>query len=827
MARSRQKQCIYGAVIQTAILACVFALSLVPIGERMLLFEYVDANFHDQLFRLRNGSEKKRPISDDIVLVGIDDNTQLKLGTYGKGQWVARIPFIEQIAYFHRFRPKVLAYDLLFLDTRTREQALQELSGDEEELISAESEERIKEFLRIYRKEGGFQDPGEYLDTLRLLSRLTGRVSDSALGKQLSDLFNEEMPLILAYHIPVERHNQGRKWDVSDILGTDPDDLSEDNGTTLPYLYDMAIPADCVSGIPDDYAFNDFRAKLPGDSLLDFCQLGYINVPRDRDGVVRRLPMVYGLSYEFSDPETGEQVKRRFFVPSMSLLACLNWWGVGNLAELKSAAGFTPEEFPVKIRFGDAIEIQIPDGRKVRVPIDDQGYYYINFVADALDFRNLSFASVGNYSEVRDHLAGRIVFVGATMTGATDVGPTPLAQNSPLVIAHMNAVSNILTGTYIRPLRGVGLLLVFGVLWLIFVPLGAWLRPWLFSLVVLAGLAAHCAVVYAAIHFHAFVVPLTGPLAAMVMGYIGVLVMHYFSEEKEKQAIRGMFSTMVSADVLTYMEENPGTFSLAGEEREATVFFSDVAGFTSISEALEPQALVKLLNAYLTPMTEIIMDSQGYVDKYEGDAIMAEWGVPFANPDHAKLACHAALDQQAKLAEIRDHLEQKFGHRLYVRMGVNSGIVSAGGMGSARKLDYTVMGDTVNQAARFEPANKDYGTRIIIGEPTYELAQDHIEVRLLDLVQVTGKQVPVKIYELLARKGELPERKQKAVKLYEKALELHWKWKFELAIEVLREALQVEPSDSPTRMLLVRITRYLEKPPKRNWQGEFIRSRKD
>jgi adenylate cyclase len=275
------------------------------------------------------------------------------------------------------------------------------------------------------------------------------------------------------------------------------------------------------------------------------------------------------------------------------------------------------------------------------------------------------------------------------------------------------------------------------------------------------------------------------------------------------------------------MEAHPGSFSLQGEARQATMFFSDVAGFTTISESLTPEKLVQLLNAYLTPMTEIVMNSQGYVDKYEGDAIMAEWGVPFPSDKHAQLACHAALDQQVKLAEIREDLFQRFGHRLFVRMGLNSGTVSAGNMGSTRRFSYTVMGDAVNQAARFEPANKDYGTDIMIGNLTYELARDHIESRLLDKLVVKGKTEPILIHELIGKKGQITADKAEIVALYVEALKVHWARDFDGALERLRKVLHIDPADGPAKAFIARIEEYKVTPPPAAWKGEFVRTKKD
>jgi len=301
----------------------------------------------------------------------------------------------------------------------------------------------------------------------------------------------------------------------------------------------------------------------------------------------------------------------------------------------------------------------------------------------------------------------------------------------------------------------------------------------------------------------------------------------FWQEELQKKRVRDMFGTMVSQDVLHYLENNPESFSLSGQKAEATMFFADVAGFTTISESLEPEKLSELLNQYLSPMTEIIMNHGGYVDKYEGDLIMAEWGVPYAMADHATQACLAAIEQQEKLNELRPILKKEFGHDLYARMGINSGSVTAGNMGSDKRFQYTVMGDAVNQAARFEPTNKDYGTTIIMGETTYLQAKDAIEARLLDLIIVKGKTQPIKIYELLARKGSLSQTKQDVVRFYNQALELHWARRWDDAIESVEKALALDADDGPSSKLKERVAWYKDNPPAESWAGEYVRTTKD
>ena len=227
-----------------------------------------------------------------------------------------------------------------------------------------------------------------------------------------------------------------------------------------------------------------------------------------------------------------------------------------------------------------------------------------------------------------------------------------------------------------------------------------------------------------------------------------------------------------------------------------------------MSEQLPPERLTILLNKYLTPMTDIILGHGGFVDKYEGDAIMAEWGVPFRADNHAAQACLAAIEQQERLAKLRPVLEKEFGPTLNVRMGINTGVVTAGNMGSDSRFSYTVMGDVVNFAARLEPTNKEYGTLILIGEATAKAAADVVEVRFIDRIVVKGKTEPVDVYELLGKRGSLDEERKTVVSLYTEAMQLHRERRWQEALDKLATALGIDPTDGPSRTMHTRIEGY-------------------
>jgi adenylate cyclase len=524
----------------------------------------------------------------------------------------------------------------------------------------------------------------------------------------------------------------------------------------------------------------------------------FINTLPDRDNIIRTTPLVYAYGPGRLYPSLAMEAVRLY--------------------------AQTPKAGIIYDNIGaDGVQyIQVAGGK---IPTDAHGRLTLNY-------RTTRFPSypVSDLLENRvppGALQDQIVFIGTSAAGLQDLVSTPRVPEFPGVEVHATAVDNMLAGDILREPRGIVVWILLGMLLGgIAIVLLVTRAPALVSFLIfaLAQLLA-AGVGYGLLRAKNLV---TNPVETMLVWsvvFLGVTAVKYWQEERGRKRMRGMFGTMVSAEVLKYLESNPDSFSLNGQRTDATMFFSDVAGFTTLSEQLEPEQLAELLNRYLSPMTEIIMARGGYVDKYEGDAIMAEWGVPFPLENHAEQACLAALEQQEKLAELRQILKREYGYELHVRMGINSGTVTAGNMGSKNRFSYTVMGDAVNQASRFESGNKPYGTQIMIGETTRQSIGAQFEVRLLDLLVVKGKTRPIRVYELLARAGELPPDKAATVKGYEAALHLHWERRFDAALKKLDEVLQ-NGEDAPSEMLKQRIKMYKEQPPQEGWQGEFVNTDK-
>lgn len=304
---------------------------------------------------------------------------------------------------------------------------------------------------------------------------------------------------------------------------------------------------------------------------------------------------------------------------------------------------------------------------------------------------------------------------------------------------------------------------------------------------------------------------------------------HMVSELKAKEAIRETFGQYVDPRIVSKLLDQD---MRKGEKQTMTIFFSDVEGFAKLSERLTPGGVVTLLNGYISAMAKCIRNNDGIIDKYIGDAIMAFWGPPFANEkEHAGLACLAALEQWEHLDEFRktipDLIHSPHGlPHFNVRMGICTGEVLVGSIGATSARSYTVIGDTVNIASRLESANKQYGTHLMIAEETFKMSADKIEARELDLVRVVGKSDPVRIYELLGRKGEVAPSILDARNAFEKGLVFYRKRDWASARACFEECLKLHPEDPPSKIFIERMEAFAANPPGEGWDSVWNLSEK-
>lgn len=480
--------------------------------------------------------------------------------------------------------------------------------------------------------------------------------------------------------------------------------------------------------------------------------------------------------------------------------------------------------------------------KDIRIPVDENCCMIINWNGEwKAGFKNhVSFSKIittdGKLKKNAPQLEmfkNKVVFIGYSGKGTTDMNPMPFEPRYPMVGSHANVFDTIIRERFITlasSQTNIALIIFLSLI----VALGICKMTQMWAIMFITGLT----IAYLCFDYYMFAAQgvffntFCG-LGVILSCYGFVIFYRYMTEERAKKQTQKMFGTMVSPEVLDYMQDNPDSFSLGGTRMPATMFFSDVAGFTTISETLSADDLAKVLNLYLTPMSDIILDHGGYIDKYEGDAIMADFGVPLPSPSwgddktaHAWHCCWAAIEQQQRLDTVREEIQKEYGVVITVRMGINSGEVSAGNMGSSRKFQYTVMGDAVNQAARFEPANKDFGSMIMIGESTYELSKHKIDVRFLGTMIPKGKTVPIKVYELLGKKGGVSPEKMEAVKLFEDAWKLYAQKNWDQATKAFEAVVEKHPDDEPSKKYISRIKNYKELDLPEDWKGEFIQVNK-
>lgn len=384
---------------------------------------------------------------------------------------------------------------------------------------------------------------------------------------------------------------------------------------------------------------------------------------------------------------------------------------------------------------------------------------------------------------------------------------------------HANALHDLLTGKFLQPLsdaRTFFLLLILAAITAVITFTGG--VTW--GAVAAVGLfladAITAVIAFDAQYLH---VPVVGPALAAGFAFLGSTSYISIIEGKEKRVIRSAFGKYLSPVVVDELVADPSRLKLGGEKRELSILFSDLAGFTSLSESMEPDLLVGLLNEYLDDMADIVMSEGGTLDKYIGDAIMALYGAPAPLPDHAVRVCRTALRMQRRLEQLNVRWAEAGRPQLGMRIGINTGHPVVGNIGGEKRFDYTALGDAVNLAARLEPACKIYRVDTMIAHGTREAAGDAIQTRELDLLAVYGKEEPVPVYELVALAGEDMGEQAELIEQFEKGIEAYRNRDFELAKTYFEAALEIDEEDGPSFLYVERCNEYMTNPPPADWDG--------
>jgi adenylate cyclase len=531
---------------------------------------------------------------------------------------------------------------------------------------------------------------------------------------------------------------------------------------------------------------------------------GDISVRADPDGVYRHIPMLI---------RVGDG-----YLPTLSLTMFLD------------QAGISPEDMIIK--WGESITLPVKndDGLDydITIPIDQRGRAFVPFVAPmGEDFPEIAvhtFLQTFEDDDLRGNLAelfeGNVVLIADMSTGIADLGATPLEKATSLVTLHASVLNALMTRTFYSPWDSMEVMLFLSLICILFGLTAIFRLSWLFygsGIAVLIGLIILTWTEF--IHFRLF--PVATVASAGILLFSAMVIALESAATRDRSLIRNVFSRYVPEAVINELLANPDNLNLGGEERIATVLFSDIADFTVISERLAPKDLVSLLNHYLTEMTAIILDEGGIIDKFQGDAIMAEFGVPLFCQNHADRAVAAGLRMQRRLVELRREWKQKGMPELHCRVGINTGKMVVGNMGSKRVLDYTVIGDAVNLASRLEGANKFYGTALMISEFTFRsLTLNRYRSRMLDVLRVKGKSEAVKVHEVYGYQEDHIEPKQNAYyMLYDQGYAEYLDRDFTLAAQSFQKTLALMPGDPAARQMLNRINRLSPEDLPREWDG--------
>lgn len=517
--------------------------------------------------------------------------------------------------------------------------------------------------------------------------------------------------------------------------------------------------------------------------------VGHINQQPEDDGVIRRNQLLVEMD--------GKQI------PSLGLMAAMM-----ALGETK----FVADDFDIAIGTH-------------HIPVDGENRMWINYVGAPGVYPRYSFVDVLNGRIPVEELQGKILFLGATALGIYDMRVTPFSGNTPGVELHATIADNIISGRHIRQggieaLIDMAFIIVMGAIAFYLTTHLHLVRGIPATLLLLIGYIWLTYYLFNAGHWINMIYPIMSAVVAVLVGS----GFRYLVLERSAREMRSMFSSYLSPKLVARLEKDPEAAKIGGDNKEVTVLFTDIKGFTSFSEAHPPQEVVSRLNEYLGAMVQVIEQHDGTIDKFIGDGIMAYWGAPLTQHDHAKLAIECIKAINARMKELRAQWQAEGLEQFSIRGGLQSGEVVAGNVGLAgKKMEYTVIGDTVNQAARLEGTAKYYGVAYLVGENTYRRTREIYRYREVDKIRVVGKQLPVTIYEPLEGISMLDAA---TAEHFETALALYRSRKWAEAQAAFKAVLNSVPEDKPSKIYIERCEYFMQSPPAEDWDGVFNRAEK-
>lgn len=751
----------------------------------LTFFEYFELKSYDMRYKFREMTTDKSRKNYDVVIIGIDEKSLIEIG---KWPW-ARDIHGKMIKILKENGIKSVGFDVSFTEQGIS-QEVQEYKKSVKTMVAKMynmnelSEEKAVELLTEINK---LKTDEDYLFAKAI--KETGNISVGTYN--IMEKNNEADH----YNFDSYYYKKSRFYNIEGI----EKELLEIGRTgerrVKPYeVYKLIPPIDIIGEFC--YGIAPYDVGTP-----------------DPDGVLRGIVAV-----------TKEGYSGLYF-PPLYLLVYLN------------ANGYTMEKNVVFNMNQSRIEIyknaEKREGLLKIIPTNKNGYQRLFFYGKGHTFKYLSYVDIIEEKIKREELEGKIALVGYTDSakGLYDLRATPIDPNTPGVELHATAIQNLIDGKYMERagLIFTSLLMLLFMTVISLVMAAKQIKAVVANIIVFSVIIGYLIVTYF-FFYNGIWIEIFYPTSVMIFMWTILNGVNYFSEEVEKKYIRNVFGYYISPALVEELIKKHEMVKLGGDKRELTAFFSDIAGFTSISEKLTPEELVEYLNDYLSIMSDIILRHNGTIDKYIGDAIMAIFGAPVYSENHAEDACFAALEYQKKLEEFRQNCKENGKPPIYARIGINTGDMVVGNMGcnigKNKKFNYTIIGDEVNLASRLEGVNKFYSTDIIISQGTYEKVKEKFVVRLLEIGRVKGKEHAVKIYHLIGEKGKIDERLMEVVEIYNSGIELYHKKMWAEANRKFAEVLKRAPEDGPAKLYEGRTQKYMVNPPSESWDGSYSFSSK-
>jgi adenylate cyclase len=768
-----------------SLLVTLFALAtyyVTFVGERpMPMADFVnrmELSSLDTRFQFR-GRTRTDP---RIIIVDVDQESQEQLGRWP----FPRVHFAHLLDALREDGARVVAFDMTFSKPDETVLPLQDLSGD----------------LATEQKKGRAVSPA-------VLSTIEEKKKQYNYDQQVAEAIQRFGNVVLGSYF---------LYTKADLAGVSSRSLDEYANQIAYFPFPQVRPLPSAKGETDRVKaiqlYEDLNLVPRGaeantaiftEAVAAKKGVGFFNVFLDADSVVRHLPLAipYG-----RDPDRA------------------NWDFYASLEvqAVRLYLGLTDEQ--VALTYGGSGIVGVEFGKQLFVRTDDISRLLVNYHGPARTYPYVSFANAALKKFPSGTFKDKIVLVGASATGIGDLRATPFGGiDFPGTEIHANVIDNILNQKFIVR-RGLQALTDIGFIFLFGIPLGIWLamvQPrWM--ILGLAFVFPFAGVVYWAF-LHGWWLNFIVPAVFVLVPNVSLVALYrVLIEEQEKRKVRGAFQQYVSPEVIRRLLSDPER--VKPRKTDVSVLFSDIRGFTTISEALDAQTLAGLLNGYLTEMTRIIFRHQGTLDKYIGDAVMAIWGAPFDEPNHAERCCLSAVSMLARLGELQVQWRAQGSPVLEIGIGINTGIASVGNMGSSLRYGYTAMGDAVNLAARLEGLNKEYGTQILISEFTRRaLRDDQFIFRELDFIRVKGKLQPVTIYEILGPRAKETSGEE-LVALFSIAREAYKHRDWRTARSAWAAILERWTDDGPSRVFLARCEEYITEEPPVEWDGVYAMKHK-